>query len=267
MNNKELVRFTNVLDEIIEILNRVILNQYNGEEPYNFFFSIFFKTTHTIKAVNHLLKDIENNHFFLISCGLSIRTVISDLIISEYLIFKSEHEIDSNTRLVESIELQYYDHYKFRKKRIMDVYDSLYGNAPEYLRKKKDFEEYGKRYLDSDGKIKSHLTKDNPSVFGMIRFLKDKYRGEAKKKLTIAFEMYDIFSILEHFGEKTMELISGSASSNKSELSIGTIVCGIKVSLFYLKVLLPAISVSKESADYGELFRLFDEINNLKVVE
>ncbi|MEZ4956491.1 MAG: hypothetical protein R2825_23235 [Saprospiraceae bacterium] len=265
MSQKEIEEFTQKLDEIIKAIIYLILEipiEKVQKEPEHFFYSIIFKTVHTLEAVNLLSYNVLQKPFFLISCGLSMRTVISDLIIAEYLIFKSENSGNPDSELLKQIERQYFDHYQFTKRNI-NIYETLYGDKKEFLKVKKEFNEYEKKFLDSDGNIKSYLKKGD-SIFRMIKFLASKYDKSNMQRLKIAFECYDIFSKIEHFGEKTMELISQSATQQRSKFSFETLLYSIKISLNILEILL-LVFFDKKSAKLKKLSSQIEEFNKLEI--
>lgn len=177
------------------IIAIIIKNKEFTKEPNKFFYSIVFKICSTLESSNIFIRNFNSHPHYQISLSLLIRSIMSDIILTEYVIHKGR----DNTKKIEIINQIYYDHHS----NILNTTETVYPLVFSWSKEEKELElsKYkqiiDERFPDNQKKIKS--------INQIVRELISNSKNSDVIKR--AYKLYDEYSKFEHFGDFTFRLI------------------------------------------------------------
>lgn len=194
-----------VLEFIVEYHKRYLISIIDKndfeKEPKKFFYTIMHKTICSLEAGNIFIRNFDSKRSFHTPLFVILRSIISDIIIAEYLIRIPKTDDEGNL-LIKQI---YFDHYdnliKNCEKTLCNLYRWSEKEKQEIINDLKKNEEF---FLP-DGTPKVEPFKTSPSH--IIRKIVSS-RSDEKSLIIIkkAYNLYDTFSKFEHLGSFSFKL-------------------------------------------------------------
>lgn len=166
------------------IISHIIERKEHKTEPYKFYYTIIFKTCSVFESSNIIIRNFHSHPHYQVSLSILFRSIMSDIIMAEYVIIKGKSEIQKK----EVIEKIYFDHisnvlgatkktypivYNWSKeetdKRVLELEESLMKNFKHNQQKIKSLNQIVKEVLSSNNGIdiikKSYILFDEYSKF------------------------------------------------------------------------------------------------------
>jgi len=250
-----------LLDQISTELLEIESEESNRKvNPIFFYYSMVHKTVFTLRSTLLLLKSLPICPANNLAAGLLLRTIISDITHTEYVFLEHEKATKPINHILESL---YYEHYRFSKRQ-SKLADLVFSGDPRFDALKKKFLEYENQFLEDDGNLPKHLH-EGKSIYNMFLFIfsqtsKDE-KAEREHYITL-FDLYSIFSRLEHFGERTMDYIAKDFNDPANIIGCDTFKRGLENAIWFCI----SACVRLRNMDIGcklRLSKLFDELEIL----
>lgn len=196
-----ILEFTNFYHT--KILNAIVNSEDYVDEPKRFIYVICRKTKDVTEALNIYIRNFDNRNHYQISIYILLRSILSDIIVSEYVILFGKND-DERKKIIESI---YIDHVDKTYKSIEKTYKKINNySAIEIESIKEEFRKKKPKYFDSDDNIAGSPLRTSPEKLINEIFSK-KPQNEEYGLLKLAFHYYDMFSKYEHLGDLSFSLI------------------------------------------------------------
>lgn len=195
---KNYLNKTNVVIKlIIEALPRHTPKE--DEKLPLFYYTILFKTIHSLEGCVSLISCFHIKPFFYITFLSGIRDIISDLICAEFISMK---ELDRSATIENELSNIYNDHY-IHTGNILPINKLLFGNEQGY-------DEAEQRFKELKGTQKT----TSNSTFSRIRYIYEKGNKDTRPDIKNLYYWFILFSKNAHFGELTEKLILQSTNSD-----------------------------------------------------
>lgn len=196
-----ILKFTTNYHE--KILNEILDSKDYTSEPKCFIYTVIRKTNDVLNALNFYIRNFDTHNHFQISIYILLRSILADIIVSEYVIIKGKNDIERE-KIIKSI---YLDHIDKTYSSIGRVYAKVKGwNTTEIDLKKKEFIKTRPYNFDENDKIVGKPFRTSPEKIMKIIF-SQKPKDKNFRLLKNAFHYYDIFSKYEHLGDLSFHLI------------------------------------------------------------
>ncbi len=257
--NKYIAKTSLLIELIIIDLLKCDSGESIDDRKQFFYYSILFKTIHTLEGAISLLKDIERKPFFQLSFVLILRTIISDLITAEFVATKELKQPEKVDDLIERIE---YDHYKFTKSNL-GVRKILFGENENSRLEEAQFLQDEIRYHDQNGSLKTHLKK-RLGTFDMIKYIASNTELDKKYYIQALSDRFEVFSKIAHFGGLTMIFINEYFSESNTDKSKLTIEESIGLVFEFCIGLLNKVKDEEQEIN-PEITLIFKQIQELKL--
>ena len=191
-------------------VNRIMNSDEYINEPERFFYVIIHKTACSLEASNIFIRNFDSRRDYHIPLFIILRTILSDILTAEHITHCAITEKDCN----ELIEEIYFDHVDNIIKTCNTSYRHIYQWNENETKKQIGEIKNNSRFYDSNGiakrKSKSKsLTKIIVDIFSSV---KDKKSVSHHAR---AFDLYGIYSKIEHLGELSFHLIHRGYDDNK----------------------------------------------------
>ena len=186
-----------------EIILQILRNEEYTSEPQRFFYSILFKTNNGLDTSNYLIANFISKPHFLDSLFIIFRSLLSDTITFNYVIYKSLEK----DNLEENIKALYFDHIDHTLKNYDGVYRVIHQMSDQQVADEKaKLKKTSGEYFDVNGQPRFQPL---PSLPGKaMRYIFSNHFDKKKlAPLKRAFDLYDMFSKYEHFGELSFDMI------------------------------------------------------------
>lgn len=174
----------------------------DSDELRNIYMAILFKTCHSFEGAIFLLSNFEVKPLFRLTFSSTIRDIISDLVLADFLSFKESEENIDMKNLIDKI---YADHIIFTDSKLK-LNKALFGESKDYGKIEEEFKLKSEKYKDENGKLKKEYRKRS-MVFDKIGYLNSRMNKQQKETLKDLYEWYSDLSKLSHFGSTTIKVI------------------------------------------------------------
>ena len=199
---------TNYSSQIIH--NILDADQY-VTEPKRFFYTLIHKTNCSLSAANIFVRNFDSKRNLHAPLFILIRSILSDIILAEYVIVMTKHDDIKQKEIIERI---YFDHIENVLKTCEKTLPQLHKWSPEEKQLHIGSIKKGSRFFDSDGKAKIKALPTNPSQL-IRKIFTNKLNIKSSELLKIAYDQYELFSKFEHFGELSFDLTHKGYDDNK----------------------------------------------------
>ena len=203
--------FSNISSIILKFCNfyhkRILSNIVEGEEyidePKRFIYTVCRKTCDVTEALNIFVRNYNTHFHYQISTIILLRSILSDIIISESIIILGRNE----SELKDLVNKIYLDHIDKTYTSIDNLYKIVNDWDSETVDKMKiDFRNVKSNYFDNNGKMIGTPLRTSPEKL-LKRVFAEKPKKSDYELLKLAFHYYDIFSKYEHLGDLSFYLI------------------------------------------------------------
>lgn len=197
-----ILKFTNFYHK--RILNNIVDSNDYIDEPKRFIYTVIRKTKDVLEAISVYIKYFDTYNHYQISIYILLRSILSDIIFTEYVIIIGKEDIDKE-KIIKSIYIDHIDKV-YKSIDTNGVYAKMKNSSPSEIENiKKDFISMKPEYFDENGKI---IGKPSPTLTGIIKTIfSQKPKNKNYKLLETAFHYYDMFSKYEHLGELSFYLV------------------------------------------------------------
>lgn len=183
-------------------VNEIMKNDQYLKEPQRFFYVIIHKTTCSLEASNLFIRNFDSRRDYHIPLFIILRTILSDILTAEHVNYFSTEKKNCK----ELIEEVYFDHIdnviKTCNKSFRHIYQWNENQTAEYISKIK----VNSRFYDSNG----NPTR-NSRPKSLSNLIVEIFSSVENKKSLVhhrrAYELYTIFSKIEHLGEFSFNLL------------------------------------------------------------
>jgi hypothetical protein len=199
--SSSLLSFTDYYEK--KVIWKILDNEKYADEPERFYFTIISKVNGSLEAANILVRNFHSHPHFHPSLYVILRSVLSDIIIGEYvkMVSKNDEEVKENIRSI------YGDHVLRTFNQIDGIYARLSEWNKEKVKEEKEkFIYHNSTYLDETGKPK-FKSLDTGSLKMISTIFSQKSAAQDFSVYRYIFSHYDLFSKYEHFGELSFRLV------------------------------------------------------------
>mgnify|MGYP006949408368 CR=1 FL=1 len=196
----------------INIVNEITKENSYMVEPERFFYVIIHKTVCSLEASNIFIRNFDSRRDYHIPLFIILRTMLSDILTAEHITHCAVTEKDCN----ELIEEIYFDHLDNVIRTCNTSFRHIYQWSETETQHNINLIKSNSRFYDLDGKAKrksksKSLTKLIVDIFSSV---------ENKESVTHhrrAFDLYGMYSKIEHLGELSFHLIHRGYDDDKQK--------------------------------------------------
>jgi hypothetical protein len=184
------------------VVNQIMNSEDYVEEPKRFFYTLLQKTASTIDAASIYIYNFDHKRDCHSALFIILRATISDLLVTEYIFNCSETDDEALVKL----ERLYFDHIDNVVRLCDSTFRHIYQWNVSETETQKNNLKANSRFYDSDGKPKYERlpTSLNKLIVEMYSKEKDKQVLNYHRR---AYDLYNIFSKLEHLGELSFAMV------------------------------------------------------------
>jgi hypothetical protein len=218
-----ILRFTDLYHSDI-ILKVIDSNNFDSEQK-RIFFTIILKSNSSVQATNILIRNFHTHNHFHPSIYILLRSILSDIILAEYIISLGKDENLMNNK-IHSIYLDHID----RTIKLLDNFYSKYSiwTPSEIEQVKKDLKTNKETYLDKSGQLKGKPLKATTDK--LINIILSETSPSKDRRLIIrAYEYYDRFSKYEHFGAFSHQLFLRGFDAENIDIAFNEVYQSLEV--------------------------------------
>lgn len=268
MSEQKIEQYSNSIKSLTYYISSVVIpkiweNDAYKEEPKWFFYTLLFKLNNGIDSVNILIRNVVEIPSVADSVFVLLRTLISDCIQLDYVLFNSN---DDEEKLKIWIKSLYHDHVKFilsslKIYSLFDGWDELKLKEVERAVKNKNPD-----YYDANGTIKSDI-KNMTSINGICKIiLTQKNDKEVLTDLRRLYPLYEKFSKYEHLGELSSELTHRAFVTDQKNEVLVEIQEAISILLRYQFWLITNF-FKPDEIECSDYLNLMNEINSIRLFD
>jgi hypothetical protein len=257
----KLTQYASKVEKLTSFVNGIItrIDQKGDDQPRAFFYILALKTNNGLNTANLLIVNVVKKPHFCDSLLILLRTMLADTITFFYLAVKVE---DNNTDdyLKEQILILEGDHIRYMD-RAFRVFQKLYNTPDKEIgEKQKEIREKHPEYFRGDGKYKY----ESPTISQMVELIAASDNEIAKRHTKNAFELYDIFSKLEHLGFLTTQLVVRQFDEGNHKQILQEIYVAVQTILVCLSSVLQRFLTIEQMEEFS---KIEEEILKIRMFE
>ena len=245
----KLTQYANKIEELTTYVNGIItkIDQKGDDQPKAFFYILALKTNNGLNTANLLIANVVNKPHFCDSLLVLLRTMLADTITFFYLAVKVE-ENNTDEYLKEQIIILEGDHIRYID-RAFRIFQKLYNTPDKEIgEKQKELRHKHPEYFREDGKYKY----ESPAISQMVEVIAGSNNETAKRHTKNAFELYDIFSKLEHLGFLTTQLVVRQFDEGNHKQILHEIYIAVQTILVCLGSVLQRFLTVEQMEQFGK---------------
>ena len=195
-----------------KVVNEVLETDDYIDEPERFFYTLIHKTACSLEAANIFIRNFESRRDFHPSLFILLRTILSDILVAEYLTHCSKSD-EHTSELINGI---YIDHIENIIRACNSTYRHIYQWNEKETNSKIDELKINSKFYSSNGDttIKTVSTSLNSLIVKIWQSDKDKKNLKYHRRI---YDLYGIFSKFEHLGELSFHLTHRGYDDTKRE--------------------------------------------------
>lgn len=196
-----------------QVILKILDSDQYVTEPKRFFYTLIHKANCSLAAANIFVRNFDSKRNFHAPLFILIRSILSDIILAEYVIITTKHD---DVKQKETIERIYFDHIENVLITCEKTLPHIHQWSPEEKQQHIESIKKGSRFFDSDGEPKIKAIPTNPSQL-VRKIFANKLNIKSSELLKIAYDQYSVFSKFEHFGELSFDLTHKGYDDSKIE--------------------------------------------------
>lgn len=197
-----MVDLSRVSQIVSQISNEVQSNyQHFICEPHNFHATVLLKLLNATHSYATLLPECQKKRYLIDMIEIQLRTNMSDIITWEYIMHQSRMK-----DITELLKRLHYDHIDSTIQNLEKTYSVVHNHSPKTIEENiSSIKNQKNEFFDSEGNPLYEPL--NMSIRNAVRYIFGNKSLETDySNISLAFDLYEYYSKVEHFGELSLYL-------------------------------------------------------------